>query len=264
MKSLIAFGLGVFTATLVGAVLWRFVSVPPDRLYTQLLEQPEFLADHPELLSAAQAVLHSRGLAAEGVQRAALMRGKWQYITHAAFTPTAGPADGPLLLLEFTDYTCEPCRVSQPAVREIVDANSDLRLAILLMPTGGALSEYAARVALAAYKQNPARFATLHNRLMELEGPLTQQSILETVSGMQFDVEQIMRDVASSETRRYLSEVRMFAEEMNIPAVPAFVLSEQLLLGRVESTQLGALVESGRATLVSDEKQLTTAMKRAP
>ena len=133
-----------------------------------------------------------------------------------------------------------------------MDANSDVRVAILLMPTGGALSEYAARVALAAYRQDPARFATLHNRLIEQEGPLTQESILAVVSALQFDVEQITREATSSETRRYFSQVRMFAEAMNIPAVPAFLLSDQLLLGRVESAQLGALIESGRSALMPD------------
>ena len=248
-RLLIAFVLGVVASTVVGVLLWRYVDIPTDRLHAQLLARPEFLADHPELLGGAQAVLQHRRLAAEGAQRVALMRGKWQFMTHAAFTPTVGPADASLTLLEFTDYTCEPCRLSAPAVRTLVDANSDVRVAILLMPTGGALSEYAARVALAAYRQDPARFATLHNRLIEQEGPLTQERILELVSALQFDVEQITREATSSETRRYFNQVRMFAEAMNIPAVPAFVLSDQLLLGRVESAQLGALIESGRSAL---------------
>ena len=69
------------------------------------------------------------------------------------------------------------------------------------------------------------------------------------VSALQFDVEQITREATSSETRRYFNQVRMFAEAMNIPAVPAFLLSDQLLLGRVEAAQLGALIESGRSAL---------------
>ena len=180
------------------------------------------------------------------------MRGKWQYIVHSAFTPTVGPADAPLTMLEFTDYTCEPCRLSAPAVREVLGANGDVRVAVLLMPTGGALSEYAARIALAAYRQDPTRFATLHGRLIEPEGPLTQQSILAIVSALQYDVDQITRDASSSETRRYFNEVRIFAEKMNIPAVPAFVVSDQLVLGRVQSAQLGALIKLGRSAPVPD------------
>jgi len=246
-KFVIAFVLGAVTATVVGAILWHRVDVPPDRLHAQLLAEPEFLADHPDLLQGAEAVLQTRRLAAEGAQRVALMRGKWQFITHPAFTPTVGPANAPLTLLEFTDYTCEPCRRSAPAVREMVDANSDVRVAILLMPTGGALAEYAARVALAAYRQDPARFASLHNRLVEPEGPLTQEGILATVSELQYDVDQITREANSSDTRRYFKQVRMFAEEMNIIAVPAFVLSDQLILGGIKSAQLDALIESGRS-----------------
>src|SRR5262249_30064354 len=162
------------------------------------------------------------------------MRGKWQFITHPAFTPTVGPADAPLTLLEFTDYTCEPCRRSAPAVQEVVDSNSDVRLAILLMPTGGAIAEYAARIALAAYRQAPARLATLHDRLVTLDGPLTQEGILATVSELQYDVEQLTREANSDDARRYFKQVRTFAEEMNIVAVPAFLLSDQLILGGVK------------------------------
>jgi protein-disulfide isomerase len=236
----------------VGALLWQHADIPADRLHAQLLARPEFLADHPDLLGGAQAVLQSRRLAAQRGERIALMRGKWQYIMHAAFTPTVGPADAPLTLLEFTDYTCEPCRLSAPAMREVLRANSDVRVAVLLMPTGGALSEYAARIALAAYRQDPTRFATLHDRLMEPEAPLTQQGILAVVSTLHYDVDQITREASSSETRRYFSEVRMFAEEMNIPAVPAFVMSDQLVLGRVQSAQLGALIKLGRSAPVPD------------
>ena len=251
-KLVIAFVLGAVTATTVSAILWHHVEVPSDRLHAQLLTQPEFLADHPDLLEAAQAVLQTRRLAAEGAERVALMRGKWQFIAHPAFTPTVGPADAPLTLLEFTDYTCEPCRRSAPAVREMVDANSDVRVAILLMPTGGAISEYAARIALAAYRQDPARFATLHDRLIALDGPLNQEGILATVRDLQYDVDQIAREANSDEARRYFKQVRTFAEEMNIVAVPAFVLSDQLILGGVKSTQLGALIESGRAASIAD------------
>jgi protein-disulfide isomerase len=76
----------------------------------------------------------------------------------------------PRVLLEFTDYACNPCRASAPVVREAVAARKDLRVAILLIPTGGALAEHAARIALAAYRRDPERFVRLHTRMMEPGG----------------------------------------------------------------------------------------------
>jgi len=233
------------TAGAVGVIVVGRLLASPDAMRTQLLAKPEFIADHPEILARVQALLLSRKLAAEGSQRMELMRGKWRFLTHAAFTPTLGPADAPRVLLEFTDYTCSPCRASAPAVRETLAVNKDLRVAVLLYPTGGALAEYAARIALAAYRQDPERFAALHTRLMEQGAGLSQESILGAVRDLGFDVDQIERESGSDETRRYLNQVRLFSEELEISAVPAFVLNDKLMMGGVGAKQLKELIGVG-------------------
>lgn len=251
-----SFLLGVLLTAAVAGLLWWRVEGSPERLRTRLLEAPEFLADHPEILSAAQAVLQSRALASQGSERAELIRTKWQSLVHVAFTPTLGRADAPLVLLEFTDYTCEPCRASAHALSETLSANSDVRVAVLLLPTGGALAEYAARVALAAYRQNPEQFSELHALLMDPSEHVTQDSILAAVAKLGFDIEQIERETASDESRRYFSQVRMFAEDMHISGVPAFVMNEQLVLGGVTSAQLATLVQAVRRTRSATEPLL--------
>lgn len=218
--------------------------IAPDRLRDQLLEKPEFLADHPEILERVRQVLITRKLASRGSQRLALIQGKWKFLTHVAFTPGLGRSDAPEVLIEFTDYTCAPCRASASAVREAVLERKNLRVAILLLPLGDALAEYAARVALAAYRQDPQRFTELHHRLMEKQGPITQQSIIDAVTDLHFDVDQIERESSSAEIRRYFQQVRNFAEELEISGVPAFVLNDQLLLGGVTSAQLNKLIDS--------------------
>lgn len=257
-KHVITFLLGASLSAAVATVLWWRTDVSPERLRTALLEQPQFLADHPELLEAARAVLQTRMLASQGSERAALIQGKWQALTHVAFTPTIGSPDAPLVLLEFTDYTCAPCRASAPAVSEALNGRADVRVAVLLLPIGGALAEYAARVAWAAYKQNPERFAGLHERLMHLQSQLTQESILAAVNELGFDMDQIEREAASTESRRYFDQVRMFAEDLRISGVPAFALNEQLVLGGITAAQLETLIQAASAARATGQAQLTT------
>jgi len=243
-KFVLTFFAGAAAGALGAILVSRFLP-GPEAMRAELLARPEFLADHPEILERVRGVLLSRKLAAEGSQRIELMRGKWRFLTHAAFTPTIGPADSPRVLLEFTDYTCSPCRASAPAVRDAVAASKDLRMAVLLYPTGGALSEYAARIALAAYRQDPERFAALHTRLMEQGTALTQESILGALRDLSFDVDQIERESQSDETRRYLKQVRLFSEELEISGVPAFVLNDKLVVGGVSARQLKELLGAG-------------------
>ena len=160
-KILIAFLLGAAAGALVALGIGRF-RADPEVMRAELLAKPEYLADHPEILERVRNVLLNRKLAAEGSQRRQLMRGKWQFLSHVAFTPTLGSPDASRVLLEFTDYTCVPCRASAASVREAVAARKDVRVAVLLYPIGGALSEYAARIAIAAYRQDPDKFRSPH------------------------------------------------------------------------------------------------------
>lgn len=232
-------------------MLWWHSDIAPERLRSILLDKPQFLADHPEVLEAAEAVLKTRMLAAQGAERAALIRGKWQALTHVAFTPTIGPAEAPLVLLEFTDYTCDPCRKSAAAVSEALKGSTDVRVAVLLLPIGGAMSEYVARVAWAAYRQNPDRFPELHRRLMNPAQQLSQDNILAAARDLGFDVEQIEREAQSAESRHYFEQARMFAEDLHVSAVPAFALNEQLALGGVTAERLETLIHMARASRVT-------------
>jgi len=237
----IPFFLGAITGAVAVTVANRLTS-GSDALKAELMVKPEFVADHPEILERVRTVLLNRRLAEEGAHRVQLMHGKWQFLTHVAFTPTIGNADSPRVLLEFTDYTCEPCRTSAPLVRKEVESRQDVRIAIFFLPIGGALAEYAARIAIAAYRQDPERFAALHTRLMEQGGDLTQERVLGAVRALKFDMDQVERDAQSDETRRYLQQVRACSEDLGLSGVPAFLFDDRLVIGGVAEKQLRRLL----------------------
>ena len=247
-KILIALLFGIVAGAAVTLGFTRFWA-GPDAMRAKLLANPEYLADHPEILERVRAVLMKRKLAAEGSQRVALIHGKWQFLSHVAFTPTLGRPDASRVLLELTDYTCEPCRASAASVREAVTSRKDVRVAVLLYPIGGALAEYAARIAIAAYRQDPDKFADLHARLMEGRGELTQDRILEALRELKFDVDQVERESQSDETRRYMQQVRLFSEDMEISGVPAFLCEGKLVMGGVGSKQIQSLISPGDAAI---------------
>ena len=241
----------IVTAVLFGIAAGSLVTVGlspiwtgPDAMRAKLLANPEYLADQPEILERVRTVLLNRKLAAEESQRVALMREKWQFLSHVAFTPTLGSPDASRVLLELTDYTCEPCRASAASVREAVTSRRDVRVAVLLYPIGGAIAEYAARIAIAAYRQDPDKFAELHTRLMDSRGELTQDRILDALRELKFDVDQVERESQSDETRRYMQQVRQFSEDMEISGVPAFLCEGKLVMGGVGSRQIQSLIGS--------------------
>lgn len=237
----VIFILGVAAGVISSVAVNRFW-VRPDAKPADVAVSPEFLADHPEILERVRTVMLNRSLATEGAQRVQLMNGKWRSLTHAAFTPTIGRSDAPRVLLEFTDYTCTPCRASAPIVREGLAKNGDVRTAILPLPIGGAVADYIARIAVAAYRQNPSKFPELHTRLMESRGALTQDGILDALRSLKFDVDQVERESQSEEIKRYLEQVRSLSEDMKISAVPAFAMGNKLVLGAVSADQVQSLL----------------------
>ena len=93
---------------------------------------------------------------------------------------------------------------------------------------------------------------------------LGQDSILAAARELGFDIEQIEREAATAESRRYFDQVRMFAEDMHISGVPAFALDEQLILGGITAAQLETLIQAARATRATGEAQLTASSEEKP
>jgi protein SCO1/2 len=235
-------------AVLAGLLILPHWPVPAHRLEASLVADPGFLADRPELLAEAHAVQQTRALASRGEERAALLNGKWSAFTHVAFSPSIGNPQAPRMLIEFTDYTCAPCRTSAPLIQEALAEHPDVRVAIMLLPTGGAMSELAARIALAAYRQNPERFAALHERLMTGSAPLDQHSILAHAKAAGYDVEDLQSQISNPAHRRYLEQVRALSQDMAIVGVPAFASGSRLVLGGLTREKVEELLRAAPVT----------------
>ena len=237
----VAFLLGATVSTAVSTYWWSTRKDDPKLLRQMLVENPQFLADNPDVLAAARVVLKARQMSVEGESRARLLAGGWAQFTHVAVTPSLGNPTARSVLIEFTDYGCDPCRASASAVMRVT-SRADLRVAVMLLPTSGAMSEFAARVGYAAYRQNPPRFARFHESLMRAREPLSASGVLAQAAAAGLDVEQIQEEIGTSEVRGYLAQVRGLAEALRVPGVPTFVFGKRLLSGALSEAQLDELV----------------------
>lgn len=238
------FIIGALTAS-AGTYWWARGRSPDAALVRDaLLRDPEILAGHPEILAAAQSIVRSREQNDRAAVRRQLIGGKWARLTHPAFAPTLGNPNGDAVLIEFTDYGCEPCRASAPAVEAVLESMPQIRVVVLLLPTSGAVSEFAARVGYTAWLQSPAKFAQFNRLMLSASGGLTTQSILRCATEAGLDVEQLQQDANSSEVRAHLAQVKQLAGDLNVIGVPAFVADGRLLSGGVSAAQLDAFARS--------------------
>lgn len=240
-----AFFAGACVSGVLFFVAHLLLPVNSPSIMRYLRERPDLLADQPDILQAARSVIRSRQLSAEGAIRALLMTQKWRKLLHPAFAPTLGDPGAPILLIDFTDYTCAPCKVSTPIVARILAKNKDVRIAIMFLPIGGVDAEFAARVGYAAYREDPSRFPRLHTILMQ-QGALDPTSVIKAASDAGFDTNQLVREASNSETRNHLDQVRDLATDFHLTGVPAFAVGATLILGGTTEARLQVAIDAER------------------
>ncbi len=191
-----------------------------------------YILEHGELLPKAMERLEQRqASAAVSRQRAAFER-PW----HSAW---AGAADGDVVLVEFFDYACSYCRVSNPVVERLLREDPRLKVVWRELPVLGPDSQAAAYVSLGAARQG--RFRQFHDRMFALGRPsegVVVQAVQETG---------VRREAENAEARAELSRNIEMARSIGATGTPTFVVGDQVLQGAVGYDALKAAIAAARA-----------------
>lgn len=207
-----------------------------------LQAHPQFLNRHPELLEqAAQARLQSERMQGRAAVRKVLA-------DHAALlddplVPSAGHPDGKLLLIEFSDYRCPPCRASSPALQALLREDRDVHLLYLPLPLFGQESELAAKAAFAAQMQS--RFLPLHEWLMNAP-VIDRRTLLAQLPSLGLDQDRLLADLDDPRLATMIERTKVLAEALTIEGPPAFVVGDLLIRGGIDAPLLQRAVSLAR------------------
>jgi peroxiredoxin/protein-disulfide isomerase len=109
-----------------------------------------------------------------------------------------GPPDAPMVLIEYADYECGPCREAYRTLKQVVPGYKHQLLWIhrhLPLRHSHPLAQGAAEAAEAAGAQG--RFWDMHDRLFEAEGALEREQLIEYAREIGLDVERFTDDLDS-------------------------------------------------------------------
>ncbi len=242
-RDLVFAGLGALCGAVIGRRVWE-ASPTDQELRSQLIDNPKFLVDNPEIMDAAYREMEKQRLGQQAKWREEIIRTKWGGLFYEIMTPSIGPSEAENVLIEFTDYTCAPCRVSAGPIHNFLEKNKTFRLVVLFLPIGGPVAEYAARIAIACYRADFANFPKLHQTLMTDAALVNQDTIENVVAAMNYDVRQIRADAAKPTVKNHLQQIRSCATEFGFSGVPVFMTKNGRLL-------LGAATEQGLSNLIN-------------
>ena len=183
-----------------------------------LLAHPEVLVEVSQKLQAQQQEKQQQAMTAAVIQhQAALLNDKG--------TPSYGPADAKVTVVEFFDYQCIYCARLAPELEKVIKANPNVRFVFKELPIFGSrwpASLTAAKTGLQIYQQkgneaylqyHNAVYATGHN-----EGKLTDADISTAAKAVKLDVK------TAPDVQGTLEDIGALAQQLGFGGTPALVV----------------------------------------
>jgi protein-disulfide isomerase len=171
-----------------------------------------------------------------------------------AHAPSLGPADAPVVIVEFLDPACETCAIFYPAVKDMMAANPDqIRLVLRWAPFHNGSPDVVALLE-AARKQDkfwPALETLLASQSAWAINHTAQVGAAwQQLAGLGLDQDQIEADMTSPEIAQIIEQDLADASTMNVTMTPEYFVNGRPLpsFGYEQLRQLvdEALAEAGR------------------
>lgn len=142
-----------------------------------------------------------------------------------ADTPTKGPADAPVTIVEFADFQCPYCRLAAEVLDDVIERfPGKVRVAYKFFPLAShPQGESAARAAVAA--MNQGKFWEMHALLFENQDSLDPSSFEKFAKELGLDVKQWKADFESKATADRVARDRKEGEGLQIQGTPALFVN---------------------------------------
>ncbi len=187
-----------------------------------------YLLEHPEVIEEAiQKLQDKRQADTEAKAKAALEKNR-PTLEHDArdFVANAG---GKVTVTEFYDYRCPHCVNAAPKVLSLIKANPDVRFVFKEMPIFGAVSEHAARAAIAAKVQGKDVLA-LYQTFMATRG-LDDAAVDRIAKGQGIEIAKAENGQTRTEADAEIADVHKLASTLQIDGTPTFIIGDTIIPG---------------------------------
>lgn len=230
---------GIIVALSLGHVIGYWLATRPGPLSARTLnflqQNPQWLLQHPSILEQSRRLEARRFDEHQRDRRRGLVQAAQQ--RWFSDWPQTGAEAGKLTLLEFTDYACVACRVSQPSLEYLVSSNPDARFAIVFLPASGTASEFAARAAIVVWKNAPHQFLQFHQSLMRAPVDSDAATITAIANSVGVSKDTLMREAGSTDVVNALAAMRQLAADLKVVGLPSFIIDGTLITGHGKAVQ---------------------------
>ena len=204
----------------------------------------EYLIANPEVLVEAMQELERKQDSQRDSAAQKAISENQNELLHDPDSPVAGNPSGDVTVVEFSDYQCPYCKRSHNAVKSVVAADGKVKIVFKDLPILGEPSRIAALAALASRAQG--KHLAFHNALMEYNGKIDRDKIMEIAASVGLDVAKLQKDMEDPKLKQIIERNLALASALGVRGTPAFVIGNQFVPGAVDADALKQLIADAR------------------
>jgi protein-disulfide isomerase len=162
--------------------------------------------------------------------------------------PVLGNPDGDLTIVEYFDYQCPVCKRVHPDLMRVIAEDGKVRLVSRNWPIFGALSTYAARIALAAKYQG--KYLQAHEALFTAKRRLTEAVTGQLLAAAGVDMMRAARDLEANRAAidAVLARNQTQAVAFGFLGTPAFVVGKYRVNVGLSAENFKRVIADARAS----------------
>lgn len=169
-----------------------------------------------------------------------------QKLLHDRTSPQLENAEADLTVVVFTDYQCPACKLAAPALEAAARRDGRVRVIYRDWPIFGAVSEHAARIAVASARQGV--YPALHRNLMQERRKLNGAVLQANVEAAGGDWSILLDDLEAHRKTIDQSLARNAADAfaLGLEGTPAYLIGTRLVVGAIDEDEFLAAFAAAR------------------
>jgi protein-disulfide isomerase len=148
-------------------------------------------------------------------------------------SPTKGPDNAPITIVEFSDYQCPFCARSEPLVKDALAAYpTQARLVYKHFPLTSIHPQALGAATAAAAAQKQGKFWEMHEKLFANQRALAPEQIKEYARQLGLNLARFEADMQSEEIKAALQEDAQLAQRVGVRGTPTIFVNGRILQNR--------------------------------
>jgi protein-disulfide isomerase len=164
-------------------------------------------------------------------------------------TPTAGNPYGDVTIVEYFDYRCVYCKITEPKLTRLLQEDNNIKLVYKNFPKLGPLSTMLATATLASLRQGTDKYAKFRDALFSSHVPAikNQEELYQLAGSLGLDIDKLKQDMGDPAITAQIQHDIAVGKSIGVQITPTFIINGYLSPGMAEYGYLREMVSYVRA-----------------